>query len=78
MMNILTAVAIIIVAALVAMYSPMLGGVVAMLPTKAIGYTLILAGKNDPTTLKEGVRGMLIGTSCITMPLLIFLWWLTK
>lgn len=78
MINISIAVGIIVIAALVSMYSPVLGGIVAMLPTKALGYTLILTGNADPHALKEGVRGMLIGTVCITLPVLILLWWWTK
>lgn len=74
MTNILIACGILIVAALVARWNPMLGGIIAMLPTKAIGYTIILSGGLSAQTLQKGVEGMLIGTLCITVPVLVLLW----
>ena len=72
------AIAILVAAAVAALWSPLLGGIIAMLPTKVIGYTVILLGKGDADGLRKGVEGMLIGTTCITVPSLVALWWWVK
>jgi len=65
-------VALLAVAALVATKSMILGGIIAMLPLKAMGMFMITEGDH------EAVRGMLIGTLTITIPVLIAMYWWTK
>lgn len=78
MLNLAIAIGVVVAAAVVARWSPALGGVVAMLPTKAIAFTIILMGANSHETLRAGVQGMLAGTLLTTLPLLLFLWWWTR
>jgi len=68
----LATVALLAVAALVATKSMILGGIIAMLPLKAMGMYVITSGDH------AAVKGMLIGTLTITIPVLIAMYWWTK
>lgn len=72
MIQFLAAVALLAVAALVARWSPLLGGIIVMLPTKAVAY-LIVTG-----AAPAGVRGMLLGAVLITVPFLVGVWLWTE
>lgn len=78
MTNIAWALGIVVVAILVGQWYPAVGGVIAMLPTKAIAYFVALSSNPDKMVIHAGVRGMLIATLCITVPFLLFLYWWTK
>lgn len=78
MMKFALPLALVILAILIGQYYPVVGGVVAMLPTKAVAYALALYGDPDKLVLHQGVQGMLLGTLGITVPFLLILWWLTK
>lgn len=72
------ALAIVMLAIFIGQWFPAMGGVIAMLPTKALAYALALSSNPDKAVLHQGVNGMLWGTLGITVPLLLGLWWFTK
>jgi len=68
----LATVALLAVAAFVATKSMILGGIIAMLPLKAVGMVFITSSDH------EAIKGMLIGTLTMTVPFLIIMYLMTR
>lgn len=76
LVKVLPALAVLALAVLVGQWWPAAGGVLAMLPIKVAGYALAMSG-DGREAVHAGAAGMLAGTLCITVPVLLLLWWWT-